>query len=188
MDELRDRAFDLLIVDASVSVAAINAVRARNATLPIIVLGDQNPALESQATARGAMYLTRPVDRALLVCSTSMAIMETRPVRRSERKPARFAVVVRGVPSLIVDVSREGMRLEIPKGAKGAPPPPVFDVAVPVLGVALNVRRLWIGDSSKSEGQAIWYGGELSGNSRRVELAWNTLVDALPASRVTVRA
>ena len=183
-DELRDRAFDLLVVDAGFAVPAINAVRARNPLVPVIVLGEPNPVAESQAMARGAVYLTRPLDRALFVCTVSMAIMESRPVRRSERKRARVAVVVQGVPSQIIDVSKEGIRLEIPRTAKVAPPPPVFDVAVPLLGVALNVRRLWT--AAPPQGEAIWYGGELSNNSKRVELAWLTLVDALPGSRTTL--
>ena len=185
-DELRDRAFDLLVVDAGLAATAINAVRARHPQIPIVVLGEPNPAAEAQAIARGAVYLTRPVDRTLFVCIVSMAIMESRPVRRSERKLARVAVVVQGVPSQIVDVSKEGMRLEIPRVLKAPPPPPVFDVTVPLLGVALNVRRLWIASPPQAVREAIWYGGQLSNNSRRAELAWLTLVDALPGSRVTL--
>jgi hypothetical protein len=185
-DELKTRAFEMLVVDAGLAVPAINAVRARNPLTPVLVIGASDPRAESQAAARGAVYLTRPVDRALLVCSVSMAIMETRPARRSERKRARLSVVVQGVPSLMVDVSREGLRLEIPRALKTAPPPPFFDVAVPLLGVALNVRRLWTASPSQSVHEAIWYGGELSNNSRRVELAWLTLVDALPRSPTSV--
>jgi hypothetical protein len=183
-DELRDRAFDLLVVDAAVAVPAINAVRAKNPQVPIVVLGEPNLVAESQAMARGAVYLTRPMDRAMFMCTISMAIMESRPVRRSERKRARVAVVVQGVPSQIIDVSKEGIRLEIPRTTKAAPPPPVFDVAVPLLGVALNVRRLWT--ACPPQGEAIWCGGELSNNSKRVEMAWLTLVDALPGSRTTL--
>jgi hypothetical protein len=185
-DELKGRAFDLLVVDATFAVTAINTARARNPQIPIVVLGEPNPIAEAQAIARGAVYLTRPVDRTLFVCTVSMAVMESRPVRRSERKRVRFDVVVHGVPSTIIDVSREGMRLEIPRLLKAAPPPPVFDVAVPMLGVALNVRRLWIAGPQQSLREAIWYGGELSNNTRRVELAWLTLVDALPVSRASL--
>jgi hypothetical protein len=183
-DELRDRAFDLLVVDAGLAMPAINAVRARTPLIPIVVLGEPDPIAESQAMARGAVYLTRPIDRTVFVCTVAMAIMESRPVRRSERKRARVAVVVQGVPSQIIDVSREGMRLEIPRTLKDAPPPPVVDVDVPILGVALNVRRLWIASPPQAAREAIWYGGELSNNSRRAELAWWTLVDALPGARV----
>ena len=38
-DELRDRAFDFLVVDARLAMLAINAVRARTPLIPIVVLG-----------------------------------------------------------------------------------------------------------------------------------------------------
>ena len=185
-EELSHCRLDLLLVDSTFAAVAINAVRARNPQLPVVVLGDADPAAEAQAMARGAVYLTRPIERDLLVCTVGMAIAETRPVRRSERKPTRLAVVVQGVSSQLVDVSREGMRLEIPRRAAVAPPPPVFDVHVPMLGVALNVRRLWIASAPPSVRASTWYGGELSGNTKRVELAWHTLVDALSTRRTSL--
>jgi hypothetical protein len=185
-DELSQCRLDLLVVASTFAAVAINAVRARNPQLPVVVLGDADPAAEAQATARGAVYLTRPIERELLVCMVGMAIAETRQVRRSERKPTRLAVVVQGVSSQIIDVSREGMRLEIPRRVTVGPPPPIFDVHVPMLGVALNVRRLWIASAPPSLNNATWYGGELSNNTRRVELAWHTLVDALSARRSSV--
>ncbi len=185
-DELKRRTFELIVVDASHAVQVINMVRACQLQTPVVVIGAPDPVAESQAAARGATYLVRPVERALITCTIAMAVMETRPARRSERKPARFEVVVQGVPSRIVDVSREGMRLEIPRLRKAAPPPPMFDVALPMLGVSLNVRRLWTSSPPQCVGQTIWYGGELSNNTRRAEMAWLTLVDALPASRVSL--
>jgi hypothetical protein len=185
-DELKNRGFELLVVGAAQAVQAINVVRAYSLQTPVVVIGPPDPVGESQAAARGATYLTRPVDRAILVCTIAMAVMESRPARRSERKPVRFEVVVHGVPSRIVDVSREGMRLEVPRLRKAAPPPPMFDVALPMLGVSINVRRLWTASPREGIDQTIWYGGELSNNTRRVELAWLTLVDALPASRVSL--
>ena len=185
-DELRRRSFELVVIDAAHAGLAINAVRASQLQTPVVVVGPPDPVAESQAIARGATYLTRPVDQALITCTIAMAVMESRPVRRSERKPARFEVTVQGVPSRIIDVSREGMRLEIPRLRKAAPPPPMFDVALPMLGVSLNVKRLWTSSPPECVGQTIWYGGELSNNSRRAELAWLTLVDALPASRVSL--
>jgi hypothetical protein len=185
-EELRARAFDLLVVDAGLTAVAINAVRARNPQIPIVVLGPADAAAEAQAIGRGAVYLTRPADRTLFICTISMAIMESRPERRSERKRARLDVVVQGVLSRVVDVSREGLRVEIPRTKNTAPPPPVFDVKVPMLGVSLNVRRLWTAAPPQAFG-AVWYGGELSQNSRRAELAWLTLVEALPGSSASLK-
>ena len=131
-EELAHCALDLLVVDAASAVAAVNAVRARRPQLPIVVLGEANAEAESHAQTRGAVYLTRPVDRALFLCTISMAIAETLRARRSVRTATHLSVVVGGVPSQIVDVSREGMRIEMPK--RLAVPPPLFEVVVPMLG------------------------------------------------------
>jgi hypothetical protein len=183
-EELSQCRLDLLAVDAALAAAAIDAVRPRYPQLPVIVLGAADRAAEVQAMARGAVYLTRPLARDLLVCTISLAIAEARPMRRSERKPTRLSVVVEGVPSQIVDLSKEGLRVEMPK--RGAVPRPLFDVHVPMLGVAVNVRRLWSANAPPSVREAVWYGGELSNNTRRVELAWFTLVDALSAGRTSL--
>jgi len=88
------------------------------------------------------------------------------------------------VPSQIIDVSKEGLRLELPK--RGGVPPLIFDVQVPMLGMALNVRRLWSAAAPALVRDGVWYGGELSNNSRRVELAWFTLVDELSTKRTSL--
>jgi hypothetical protein len=185
-DELQGRALDLIVVDVAFAGPTINAMRARQPQIPIIVIGAADPVAEAQAMARGAVYLTRPVERAMFACTVTMAIMESRPSRRSQRKRARLGVVVQGLPSQIIDLSREGMRLEIPRNRRAGPPPPLFDVTVPMLGVALNVRRLWTATPPETIRDAMWYGGELLNNSKRVELAWLTLFDALPNSHTTV--
>jgi hypothetical protein len=94
--------------------------------------------------------------------------------------------MVDGVPSYIIDVSPEGLRLEVPRTRKAAPPPPFFSVRVPLIGVALIVRRMWASRPPEPGREATWYGGELAQNSRRVELAWLGLVDALPGSRASL--
>ena len=190
-EEIKDRPFDLFMTDFAFAFRSeqqpITLVRARNAKTPIVVVGDQDVALESQAVARGAIYLSRPLERTSVTCTIAMAIMETRPTRRSVRKTVnRFDVTVEGIPSHIVDVSREGLRLEVPRTRKAAPPPPHFAVKVPMLGVTLAVRRMWTCSVPQPGRDAAWYGGELSGNSRAVEQAWHVLVDAIPSSGTSV--
>jgi hypothetical protein len=62
----------------------------------------------------------------------------------------------------------------------------MFDVVVPMLGVKINVRRMWTANPSQPAG-AVWYGGELSNNSKRAELAWRTLVDTLSGPRASIK-
>ena len=183
--ELTERSFDLLVADFDFAfrggLQALSRERTRLAKAPTIVIGPADPASEALAVRRDAMYLARPVDRAAFVCMTQMAVLESRPERRSVRKPVnRFDAVVGGVRSHIIDVSNEGMRLEIPRTRHAAPPPPLFNVRVGLLGVNITVRRMWTCNLPDRSAEAAWYGAELAGNSGRIELAWRTFVDAMP--------
>jgi CheY-like chemotaxis protein len=186
-EEVKARAFDLLLADCAFAFEfGIHAVaRAANARAPLIAVGEADAAAEAQAVARGAMYLSRPLDRAALVCSVAMAVMESRPVRRSVRKRvSRFEAVVEGARAHIIDVSNEGLRVEVPRGPRPTPPP-FFNVRVPILDVTLIVRRMWSSSAPPDLARsATWYGGELSRNPARTELAWRSFVDALPGARV----
>jgi CheY-like chemotaxis protein len=183
LQELNERPFSLLVADFDFAfrggLQAVSRERMRNTKAPGIVIGPADAGSEAIAVKCDAMYLSRPVDQAALVCMAQMAMLESRPERRSVRKPVRFDAIVGGVPSQLIDISKEGMRLEIPRTRNAAPPPPMFTVKVAVLGVSITVRRMWASPMPKG-GDAAWYGGELTGNSGRVELAWRSLVDAVP--------
>ena len=185
IQELTERPFDLLVTDADFAfrggLQALGRERARNAKAPCVVIGPADPASEALAVKRDAMYLSRPLDHAALVCMAQMAVLESRPERRSVRNPVnRFDAVVGGGPSHIIDVSNEGMRLEIPRSRKAAPPPPVFMVRVGLLGVNVTVRRMWTCTLPDRSADGAWYGAELAANSGRIEMAWRTFVDAMP--------
>ena len=185
MEEIRDRTFAALVVDRTLACKPghqmFGAVRAKNAKTPVIVVGEADAAAESQALSRGAIYLTRPLDQVSFTCMVSMSVMETRPERRSARKRVnRLDAVVEGVPSHIVDVSNEGLRLEVPRSRRSSPPPPVFSVRVSMLGVTVLVRRMWTANLPEPTREAVWYGAEVSNNSPRIILAWQRLVDTIP--------
>jgi AmiR/NasT family two-component response regulator len=190
-DDVKHRSCDLVVVDATIAHGnwgqLVSSVRSRNPKTPIVVVGQPDPAREAQAAARGATYLSRPLERTWFGCTISMALMDTRPERRSIRKPVdRIDAVVEGVPSHIVDVSNEGLRLEVPRSRRFTTPPPFFNVSVPLLGVSLAVRRMWTSPVPQAEREASWYGAELSRNQPRVERAWLQLVDNVPGARTSV--
>jgi hypothetical protein len=124
------------------------------------------------------------VDRELLMCMLGMALLDDRPMRRSERKVVpRFEAYVEGAPASLLDVSREGMRLEMQPGRRRALPP-VFRVRLPLIGIGLTVQRVWL---SAAPGWAVmgstWCGGTLYDNAMRVEQRWRHFVDVVPQSR-----
>jgi CheY-like chemotaxis protein len=186
-DELKRHTYDLLIADFDLAfrggLHAISRGRTRSPQTPTVVVGNVDKEAQASAERHHAMYLERPVDHAALVCLVSMVILEGRPERRSPRKSvARFEAVVDGVPSNIIDVSNEGLRLEIPRDRRSASPP-YFKVRVPLIGVALTVQRIW---TSIPAGKVHigWCGGALTQNPSRAEQAWRAFVDAIPGGSV----
>ena len=141
--ELQTRPFDLLIADAALALphGLHVASRVRRPQTPTVIIGEVGDLSESMS--RQMICLARPVERTLLVCTVSLVIADGRPVRCSERKPVhRFEALVNGLPSYIIDVSNEGLRLEVPPGLRSVPPP-YFNVRVPMVGIAVTVQRMW---------------------------------------------
>jgi FixJ family two-component response regulator len=189
MEEIRDRGFDALVIDRILACKpgqqTISAVRVRNSRTPIVVIGDGDAGAETQVLARGATYVPRPLDRVSFTCMVSMAVMETRPERRSMRKRVKLDAMVEGVPSHLIDISNEGLRVEVPRGRRSTTPPPMFNVRVPLLGVVVMARRMWVCNQPASQ-EAVWYGAELAGNASRVQMAWRTLVDTIPGANAAL--
>jgi hypothetical protein len=175
------RSYDLLIADAGFAFGeGLYAASRGRAHMSAIVIGDGGGADEARASRQGAMFVPRPIDRASLLCSVSLALIDGRTPRRSPRKLiARSPVSVDGGRSYLIDVSNEGLRLEIPRG--GPSPAPLFVVHVPVLGIALSVQRVWVSNALRAAGgPAAWCGVTLAQNSLRAEHIWRSFVASIP--------
>jgi hypothetical protein len=183
--EVRARPFDLLVADFGFAfrdgLHGISRGRIRSTQTPTVVIGDRDPAAQAHAERRQAVYVERPVERAGLLCIVSIAILEGRPARRSPRKILdRFQAVMDSVPCYLIDVSNEGLRLELPREQR-ATPPPYFSVRVPKIGVTLMVQRIWTNVGLGAAGCAVaWCGGALARNAARAEQGWRAFVQALP--------
>lgn len=179
--EIRARTFDLLIADAAFAFRdGLHAAgSARDPETPTVVIGDAEAADRCEAMGRRVMYLARPVERVMLACTVSMALLNERPARCSERKPVnRFEALANGVPSYIIDVSNEGLRLEMRD--RRTVPPPYFNVRVPLFGGAIAVRRKWArACSEKGRTDVTLCGGAISQDQAKAEQAWRVFVDTV---------
>lgn len=181
VDEMDAQAFDLLITDAGFAVrnGVRKAERARNSRIPVILIGSAAEEPKGQAVSGQEMFLTRPLDQAMLTCFALMAILDHRPARRSMRKPVKhIEAYVNGMPVRIVDVSNEGMCLVTPPD-RSSLLPPTFNVRVPSVGVTLGVQRVW-GRRAKPGASTTWYGGTLTPNPSAAEQGWRSFVDTIP--------
>lgn len=191
-EEMQAKSFDVLMADAMFAFrdGLHGSARKRNPLTPTVVVGDAAAARQCETVGRQAMFLARPIDRVMLGCTVSMALLEGRPVRRSERKLVNpFTAVVNGMPSHIIDVSREGLRLEIPRDRRWVPPP-YFNVKVPLIGTVVTVQRMWTrswqGNGRTEAGT--WCGVALSQNRPAAERAWRGLVETIPVVGISSAA
>lgn len=184
-DAVQAQNFDLFIADFSFAfryrLHTVSRRRIRNLKTPTVVIGDLDVAGLARAEDRRAMYLSRPVERSALMCLVSMAILDGRPVRRSPRKLIdALEAVVNDTRSHIVDLSPEGMRLEIPRDGRPSPPPS-FTLRVPMMGVTLNVQRMWARTRQGSRTGSLLCGGAVSLDEPQNVQKWRAFVDAIPA-------
>ena len=187
--ELEALKFELLIVDTEMMTlgSLMHVARYRATPLPVIVIGDEDPEAEIEAGRRGASYLVRPIERAGLLFAVTLALAEGRPMRRSARKLVpRFPGLVDGVPSYVLDVSQEGVRLEV-AGRSRSSLPPSFMLRLPVFNVAVQVQRVWVSTSGASS--HLWCGGTLARNQQHSAHSWKMLVEMTsgPVGRADAR-
>jgi hypothetical protein len=144
------------------------------------VIGDADAEAETDAGRRGASYLVRPIERAGLLFAVTLALAEGRPMRRSPRKRVSpFPVKIDGVASRVLDVSHEGVRIEIARAHRSALPPH-FTLRVPDFNVAVMVQRVWVNTTVGASAQ-ICCGGTLTHNPARSAASWRSLVDLTPS-------
>ena len=172
------RSLEALIADvALVSKADLpRVVRTLGGNRPLVLVGAPQDAIED--VPRDATWIDRPMTRDAFLLSIALALAEGRPARRSPRMIVpRLLSTVDGVTSKIVDISSEGVRLEI-AGASTAVLPPFFVLKVPSFGVAAKVKRVWV--AAPAQG-SVWCGGIIEKQAERnATTTWNHFVENAP--------
>ena len=153
-------------------------IRALGPNRPVILVGDKGTA--PPFINRDASWLDRPVTHEEFLMSVALALAEGRPARRSPRKlVSPLNSSVDGIASQVLDVSREGVRLEL-NGVQSNNLPPMFTMRVPAFGVVTTVKRVWVTQAAQ---RATWCGGTVVRSSPKAAVAWQTLVESAPTSQ-----
>lgn len=171
--------FEMLLVDVELMTVGglMRVARYRATPRPVIAIGEADADSEIDAGRRGATYLVRPIDRSGLLFAVTLALAEGRPMRRHPRKRVPpFPGLIDGVSSRVLDVSHEGVRLEIDEQYRSALPP-YFTLRVPLFNVAVTVQRVWVSAGNASQ---LYIGGALTQNRQRSAHSWRSLVDMTP--------
>lgn len=184
--DLSTRPVEALIADVTLvpAIELPRLIRILGANRPLIVVGEPASALEM--VPRDVTWIDRPVTRENFLLSIALALAEGRPARRSPRKRVpRLLSQIDGVSAKVMDVSNEGVRLEV-AGATPSALPPYFTLRVSAFGIATRVKRVWVATPGQGE---LWCGGIIErGQPARAEAAWARFVDTAPTTGdLTVR-
>lgn len=173
---------DLLV--AQVKLGAYNGLhlairaRSRGSKMPLILVGDPDPVLQAEAARHHASYLTTALDEQLLIETVTRAEAEYRPTRRSPRKRVPMLdALVNDVEARVLDVSYEGLRLQVSAGPPAAIPA-YFMLRIPLFNLSCRAQRIWTADPPDHIG--LWCGATIVGVDPAGAVAWRTLVDSVP--------
>jgi hypothetical protein len=183
--ELDGDGFEALVIDADLAVTGDTPFVLRNLdrNRPLVVIGNTDAAALAEPGRADVTYVKRPLSREPFLLAVALALAEGRPARRSPRRlVARLQATVDTVPARVIDVSYEGIRLEMPDRHRSTLPP-FFSVKVPMFSVNVVGKRVWVNNAlDGAAGRAFWCGVRLERNPLRAVEAWRTLVDNAPAS------
>jgi hypothetical protein len=175
--ELTARPIEALIAD--VKLVSKNdlprLVKTLGPNRPLILVGAHQDAIED--VPKDATWMDRPVTRDTFLLSVALGLAEGRPSRRSPRKlvPALMSSID-GISSKVMDISMEGVRLEITGTAPSALPP-YFTLKVPGFGVAAKVKRVWVASPAQGE---VWCGGIIEKPSANQIATWKKFISNSP--------
>ena len=175
--DLTTRPIEALIADVSLIPKndLQRVVKTLGPNRSLITVGGRDKKIED--VPRDATWMERPVTRDAFLLSVALGLAEGRPSRRFPRKlvPALMSSID-GISSKLMDISVEGVRLEI-SGAAPSTLPPFFTLKVPGFGVATKVKRVWV--ASPAQG-AVWCGGVIEKPTANQVATWKKFIANAP--------
>jgi DNA-binding response OmpR family regulator len=175
--------YDLFITDVRLrGFNGLHLVRQNHYDRPematIIITGYDEPLAELEARRYNAEYLLKPLRPAEFIETVARCLAEVRRPRRSMRKRVvgGFRVSANGRPAAVVDVSYDGLRLEVPEGASL---PSSFAVEIAAIGLHLDVEAVWY--LPAAQGGPATCGATLASDATPEARTWRAIVDRLSA-------
>lgn len=187
--EVSGRPLDCVVADASLlSPHFLAALRRGDANRAVLAVGDAGDPGEVMLTRKGVSFHVRPVTEVDLMLAVSLALAESRPARRSARRIVpRLATTIEGEPAVLLDVSNEGLRLEL-ASARASKLLPQFVVHVPVLKMGVPVQRVWVKAGEAGQTARLQCGASILASDERTLRAWQRLSDPAAGRLVAPKA
>ena len=177
--ELGMRPIEALISDTRFVPASElpRIVRLLGPNRPLLLVGAAGTGPE--VVPRDATWVDRPATKETFLLLVALALAEGRPARRSPRKfVPKLASTIDGVNAKVMDVSAEGVRLEVCEPQTAALPP-FFMLRVPGFGLAIKVKRVWVATPPNG---SMWCGGVVEKPLAKSKTAWGTFIENAPST------
>ena len=184
------RPLDCVVADAALlSPHFIAALRRGDPNRAIIAIGDAGDPNQEALTRKDVAFHARPIAEKDLLQAVSLAVAEGHPFRRSTRRIVpRLATTIEGEPAVLIDVSNEGLRLEL-ASAKAARLSPQFVIHVPALKMGVPVQRVWLrAGSEPGQSARLQCGASILAQDERTVRAWQRLCDPAAGRLVALKA
>lgn len=182
LDSVRDfaaRPIEALISDSRfVPVTELpRIVKFLGPNRPLLLVGA--PGTGPEVVPRDATWIDRPATKDTFLLLVALALAEGRPARRSPRKfVPKIMSTIDGVAAKVMDVSAEGVRLEVCE-VQTAALPPYFTLRVPGFGLAIKVKRVWVATPPAG---AMSCGGIVDKPLPKMKTSWKTFVENAPST------
>ncbi|MEP7117836.1 MAG: hypothetical protein ABI880_09650 [Acidobacteriota bacterium] len=174
--DVAGKPLDCVVADAALLTPHfLSALRKGDPAKVIIALGEADDPNVDLLTRRGVSFHVRPASEKAVLLAVSLAVVEGRPNRRSPRRAVpRLESSIDGEPVVLLDVSHEGLRLEMAAG-RAAKLSPQFVVHVPVLKMGVPVQRVWL--KAGEHASRLQCGASLLTADDRTQRLWQRLSD-----------
>ncbi|MBP7776177.1 MAG: hypothetical protein KA371_03535 [Acidobacteria bacterium] len=172
--DVSGRGFGCIVADAALLRSGyLASLRRQDPRVPIVAVADPAEA-DLPMFRRGVSVVVRPLDATTLTLAVSLAHGEGRQARRRPRTRApRVPSRVSGVPATIVDISSDGVRLELSR-AFAAKLGPQFRLQVPMVALDVVLQRAWV---ATTRADLVQCGARLVAPDASQRLAWERLME-----------
>jgi DNA-binding response OmpR family regulator len=183
VDLLLESPPDVVIIEARAGTFSGLPLLRHPSKLPrvatIVVSQQPEPFIEAEARRHQAMYLVKPADPQVLVAVVAVQAAAARHQRRWPRWPAtgRLAAVVGHKPAVLLDVSYDGLRFEVPQEHADSLTTPV-DIRLVDRELEVAAAPVW---RHRTPWGAVRVGARLLQPDRGQMIAWRDAVNGVAA-------
>lgn len=177
--EVAKRGFGCIVADGTLLASGyLASVRKQDPRVPVVALIDPAQAHES-SRGGGVSVLPRPFDACTVALTVELAYRESRQARaRTRRRTPRVPSRVSGARATIVDISPDGVRLEL-STADASKLGVRFRLQVPMVALDVALHRVWV---ARGRRDTVECGARLVNPDPSQVMAWQRIMDLSAAT------